>query len=73
MKSRCQVCDPSCTLEVRGYSTSAPISCPFNTGYSPEWKGVSAKKATVKKAKRVPALRAQAPKVEHTIAGFRLL
>jgi len=67
MKSRCQVCDPSCTLEVRGYNDAPPTACPFEQDTS-VWKPV---KAVAKKAK--PAKRAPVQKVEHTVAGFRLL
>lgn len=68
MKSRCQVCDPSCTLEVRGYSATLPVTCPFDTGYTPKWNPVKKVAKKTKSTKKAPV-----QKVEHTVAGFRLL
>jgi hypothetical protein len=68
MKSRCQVCDPSCNLEVRGYSATLPVACPFDTGYTPEWKQVTTTKAEKKvKAKRVKIVKVK--KVESDAAA----
>jgi rubredoxin len=53
-KFRCSVCDPSCTLEIRGYNDlPTGCTCPEASGNKPVWKVAQTKtgKKSGKKAK----------------------